>query len=395
MVKVNLDLPPDTTFLSEVLYEGLLYLINRVSAEINFKEVHFNPEFLSGEYKELDDGRVDRIRITMAGNDNINARIFEKIGLTDIKSRKTYYDLLKLLKENADRINSKENIDLSIKIAKKDVLMDLNNKKEGISAPQLFKVDRYTGLSSLDMDYTPQQLTLYFSKETALIALLGIYSSYVSSARQQQQNYHYFLFFSPDEIVKMLAEGNRDLIESMFTVKEEASNELRSIIGKYPMNELMIMEISMSVKLQTLLSEHNLDKISLILFKVATEWQSYKIYEQIPITVVTESPFRRAIRGFRDQEKFLSNLAEALSPNGAILTALSTLNKKNKYAEADNILKAVQSLYRFVIIGDVQGWFGFNRELMNAYSKLVNSSKHTERKRAERYKGILAKLGYA
>jgi len=59
---------------------------------------------------------------------------------------------------------------------------------------------------------------------------------------------------------------------------------------------------------------------------------------------------------------YCRNLSEALSPNKTILKALASLNAKNKLSEADNVLKVVQELYRFVIFGDAQGWFGFVRE---------------------------------
>ena len=43
-----------------------------------------------------------------------------------------------------------------------------------------------------------------------------------------------------------------------------------------------------------------------------------------------------------------------------------------KFDEADNILRAILELYRFTILSDAQGWFGFVKELGNCYSKLAN-----------------------
>lgn len=393
MVKVKLNLPVDSTFLSEVIYEGILFSILKSSSSFNLREIIIEQDFLSKAYEGLDEAKIDSIRIVMSGNDNINAKIFEKLNLSGVRSRKTYYDLIKLLKAHSSSLMSKEEIDLEVKTTKRDVLIDIKNKKEGVSAPQLFKIDRYTGITSLDTEYTSQQLTFYFSKEIALIALLGIYSSFVTSIRQQQQTYCYFLFFSPDEIVHLLSEGEKGLIEKYFLIKDKAAEELRKIIGKSSLNELIITEIALNVELQNMMVKENLDKLSLLLFKIAPEGaplpQTYKIYEQIPITVFRETVFYRiAEKHFHDPVKLSERLSEILSPDGVVLTTLSTLNRQNKAEEADNTLKAIQNLYRFVILGDLQGWFGFLRELWNAHEKKKDN------KGRSKYLGLIRDFAY-
>ena len=374
MVKIKLNLPIDLTFLSEVIYEGILFSILKSSPNFNFKEIIIEPDFLPKAYGELDEAKIDSIRIVMSGNDSINFKIFEKLNLMGIRSRKTYYDLIKVLKTHSSSLTSKEEIDLGVKTTKRDVLIDIENKKEGLSAPQLFKIDRYTGITSLDTEYTSQQLTFYFSKEVALIALLGVYSSFVTTIKQQKQTYHYFLFFSPDEIVRMLSEGKEGLIEKYFLIKDKAAKELREIIGKSSLSELIITEIGLNVELQNMMVRENLDKMSLILFKIAPEGQTYKIYEQIPITIFRETIFYKiSEKHFRDPMKLSERLSEVLSPDGIVLKTLSTLNRQNKAEEADNVLKAIQNLYKFIILGDLQGWFGFLRELWNAHEKRKDS----------------------
>lgn len=389
MVKVKLNLPVDSTFLSEVIYEGILFSILKSISSFNLREIIIEQDFLSKAYEELDEAKIDSIRIVMSGNDNINTKIFEKLNLSGVRSRKTYYDLIKLLKIHSSSLMSKEEIDLEVKTTKKDVLIDIKNKKEGISAPQLFKIDRYTGITSLDTEYTSQQLTFYFSKDVALIALLGIYSSFVTSIRQQQQTYCYFLFFSPDEIVRLLSEGKRELIEKYFLIKNKAAKELREIIGKSSFNELIITEIVLNIELQNMMVKENLDKVSLLLFKIAPEGQTYKIYEQIPITVFRETAFYKiAEKHFRDPVKLSERLSEVLSPDGIVLKTLSALNRQNKAEEADNVLKAIQNLYRFVILGDLQGWFGFLRELWNAHEKKKDN------KGRSKYFGLIRDFAY-
>lgn len=390
MLKVKLSLPPDSTFLSQLIYESLLYLSGKKLAKFENGELLI--ESISKALETFDDERVGEIRIAMSGNDNINAKIFETFGIGGVKSRKTYYDLIALLKEHRDKISTKDESEIHLNIKGKDVFMDINSKSDGIAAPQLLKVDRYTGFSSLDTPYTSQQLTFYLSKEVALLALLGIYSSFVTNVRQQQQSYYYFLFFSPEEVAGLL--NSPSLAEKFFLVKESVRESLRELLRRTTFNELLLIETTLNLELQRLMETENLDKISLTLFKIAHEGQTYKIYEQIPITVYRNPAFyETAKKYFRDPLKFSEKLRKAIT-QGVIPSALAILSTKNKYSEADNILKAIQMLYRFVVLGDLQGWFGFLRELNNAHSKLKNSSDGREKKRAGQYLNIVKEVAW-
>lgn len=394
MPKVRLSLPVDSTFLSSVIYEGLLYLIPEHSKTFSLRDIDFENDFLAKAFSQLEDDRIANVRIVMAGNDNINAKIFEKIGLA-LQSKKTFYDLLKMLKDNSNAIKLTKNIDIELKINKKDNLIDLNKKGDGISAPQLLKIDRYTGFSSLETPYTSQQLTLYTSTEVALIALLGIYSAFVVSTRQQQQNNYYFLFFSPDEVLKLLANGNKDLIKAYLQVKDKAREMLSEIIARHYSHELLIAEVALNLEIRDLLKKENLDKVSLMLFKISPEGQTYKIYEIVPLEFFSDTRLDAISKYFRDQEKLIETLREVVSPRSILLEALASMNRQNRYAEAENILVAIQGLYRFVVLGDAQGFQEFMQKLSEAVRKLENSEDGRERRRAEEYRRFISKLSSA
>ncbi|MEM2895416.1 MAG: hypothetical protein QXU04_05490 [Archaeoglobaceae archaeon] len=394
MPKVRLSLPVDSTFLSSVIYEGLLYLIPEHSKTFSLRDIDFENDFLAKAFSQLEDDRIANVRIVMAGNDNINAKIFEKIGLA-LQSRKTFYDLLKMLKDNSNAIKLTKNIDIELKINKKDNLIDLNKKGDGISAPQLLKIDRYTGFSSLETPYTSQQLTLYTSTEVALIALLGIYSAFVVSTRQQQQNNYYFLFFSPDEVLKLLANGNKDLIKAYLQVKDKAREMLSEIIARHYSHELLIAEVALNLEIRDLLKKENLDKVSLMLFKISPEGQTYKIYEIVPLEFFSDTRLDAISKYFRDQERLIETLREVVSPRSILLEALASMNRQNRYAEAENILVAIQGLYRFVVLGDAQGFQEFMQKLSEAVRKLENSEDGRERRRAEEYRRFISKLSSA
>jgi len=150
MVRIKLSLPPDSTFLSEVIYEGILFSITNSNCTFSLSKVEIEQEFLTKSYDALSDERIQTVGIVMSKND-IKAKIFEKLGI-EFSSRKTFNDLLKAIKDYRKHLKPKAEIHIELKINKKDVLMDVKKKAEGLAAPQLLKVDRYTGFSSLETD---------------------------------------------------------------------------------------------------------------------------------------------------------------------------------------------------------------------------------------------------
>jgi len=392
MPKVKLLMPVDSTFLSSVIHEGLLYLIKNYSQNFGLEEIDFEQNFLSKTYSQMDEERINKIRIAMAGNDNLNSKLFEKLG-SNLKSRKTYYDLLLMLKNNSSIIKERDTIELGHRIFGKEHLIGIEKKVDGIAAPQLLKIDRYTGFTSLETSYTSKQFTPYISPEVALIYLVGIYSSFVGSIRQQDQNYYFFLFLSPDEVIKLLAERNKSLLGACMKVKNFAMKELEKVISRYQLNELMAIELALNFEIRKLMDSENLDKLSLLLFKIAPEGQTYKIYETLLLEIYrTTSFYTIAEKYFGNAEKFIENLSYALASDKIIMEALSSLSKKNRYSEAENVLIAIQNLYRFVMLGDAQGFFGFLQKLDEARKKLENSNDKREAFRARLYNNIVARF---
>ncbi len=388
MVKVTLNFPRDSTFLSNVLYEGLLFSTQFSPAKFEGDALELPDDFIVRAVKSLNEDRVNGLRVAMSGNDNINRKLFEISKIND-QSRKTYYDLLSKVKGYADSfICKKDVVQLAINFKRRDMIID---DKE-LAAPQLLKVDRYTGISSLESGYTSQQVTIYSSKEVLLLFLLGMYSSFVTSTRQQNQQYYFFLTFAPEEIESMLSNvEDREYVRKLFRTKDGIIAALSEAINRTTMNEIILLEVYLNIEIRRLMEKENLDKISTILFKIAPEGQTYKIYEQIPITIYRESQeFYEVVRKyFKNPEKFLEHLSSILDPNGVIFDALRNINK---YDEANNVLRAVQGLYTFIVLGDVSGWYVFLREINNACRKLENSTKASEKRRHSKYVEVLKAL---
>jgi len=399
---VKIILPVDSTFLSEVIYEGVLqYKYHNGSFIDAFKNIleripKDKTLNLSGNDISMIKRRKGKDILRVGFPEQILQQLDNKytneVIYDRVKARKNYRNLLstEFIKELLgckDLENTKLKNGFQMELKKDEAVVD---KKE-ITAPQILKVDRYTGYTSLETRFVTGQLTLYVSKEIALLALLGIYSSFVTTFRQQQ-TYYYFLFFSPEEILRLIDKPS-DKVRKYFLVKNIAIERLSSVLERSTLNELLLLEILLSVELQKLMDQEQLDKISLMLFKIAPEGQTYKIYEQIPMTIFRKPSFYQVInKYFRDPKEFCKKISEVLAPDRVIFKAIASLNTRNKLSEADNALKAIQELYRFVILGDPRGWFGFIRELQNCYSKLANSPDGRERSRAKEYLGILRSL---
>jgi hypothetical protein len=202
---------------------------------------------------------------------------------------------------------------------------------------------------------------------------------------KKRQPSSFFLTFSTEDFMKILIEGDRELVETYFEVKNEAMKTLRNIVLKNPSNEFILTEIALNIELQKMLKRSNIDKISFTVLKVILEGQIYKIYEQVPLTILSESPFSRmASKFFRRSGELVDYLHWLFSsPESAILNDIADAGNP----VYSNLIKAVNAIYRFVTLGNTQGWFEFMRELYNAHEKVKSE------KGESKYINIIRKIG--
>jgi hypothetical protein len=391
MTLLELKIPIDSTFLSHTIYEGILFSISSSNTNtFSSKEVHFSKDFLKKAYKSLEDEKIDKITIIFTGNDKIET-LLKTLKISE-KPKKTFRALIKVIKDNNTRIPESDSIKMLFKLEKKNMLVD-SEGKVCLAAPQLFKVDRYTGISSFETKLTSEQLGLRMSPEAILLGILGTYSSYVTTVRGQETVHHYFLFLAPEETVFLLNNGDLEQLKTYLTIKEEVMEELADILSSSVVNEFLLLEIMLNTKFLESMRKKGLDKIGLILFKVSPEGQTYKIYETIPITLYKEPAFYNILtEKTRKADKICEILSSALSPGETIANALKSFNMRNKFDEADEILKGVLSLYRFVVLADVQGLSDFLHYLKNACKML--EAKNPNNPRIKSYLQIQRELAY-
>lgn len=396
--------------MTSILWEGLLYSLrfSPVQRKGDILEVPTN--FLANALNKIDEEVLGKAReVRMVKDDRECVRLMLKA--CGIENRAgNYGKLLSILKHNAPKIVSKEEIQFTVELSG-DMIIDRpevieekeKKKKKKLAVPQLFKVDRYTGLSSLEStNYFSGQLTIRTSKEIFLLLLLGLCSSFITARRQKtdrkRKDEYFFLTFSPEEIEGMLAQlYEKEYIDRLFRTKEEIRRCLKPALEKTAISEAILLRLFLTVEVERLLEKENLDKLSATLFRISMEDRTYKVYEQIPVGL------RRGEYHFGEiMEKYfksdlMKDLSNFLQPDGVVFDALRNLHESpEKYPEANNVLNAVLGLYKFVTAENLDGLSDFVRELYNAYRKLESSDRQDKSKRcrAETYLRIIKSFSF-
>jgi hypothetical protein len=398
IMKIKLRMPLDSTFLSQIFYEGVLYILNCVpESSFTFDEARLLDDSLCRAYENVADAKVEEISIVLTGNDKVE-KFFASLNIAETLPKKTYREVLKILKNSYKNIPiTKDVVVLQAEMKGRNVFLDLPERCS-LAAPQLFKVDRYTGFSTLEMNTTSQQLGLRASPIAILIGLLGVYSSHIITVRTLESVYHYFLFFSPDEITPLLASGDRNRLLILYGIKEALRELLSRVLRGSVMSEVLVLEVLLNAEIRSKLAIENLDKVGFNLFRISPEGMTYKIYETVPLSLYKDPLFYYIIskRGV-EADKLCEKLQGALSPDGVIMEALRSFTSRNKYGEADVILRGVFDLYRFVTLADISRLYGFLRSLEEAHRILTSTSQRNARaqRRAEKYAEIQREISYA
>lgn len=279
-----------------------------------------------------------------------------------------------------------ENISTEIRITREN--FEIGGKE--VTGLQIFKCDRFTGLTTSEGNYTTRKFTLRTSKEVSILLLAGLVSSYITKAK----NYYLFLFFSQEDFLRIC--NIPELLEKYYLIKENIIELLRKTYSRTIISENVLLEILLNTKIQELLDQYNLDKVSFILFRIARERQTYtyKIYEQQYLSIQRNFPFRELVeKYFRHPIELIRRLNNVIKDkNSELWKACRRFWHERGGGESDNAFRAIQGLYRFVVLGDLSGYYQFLREIRNCYEKSNGDSTRNYRKIKE-YKKIMKEFG--
>jgi hypothetical protein len=383
MAFIKLSISPDTTFLNSLIFEGLLFAIKNATNKIKFEDfdkINVTNDSFVEVYSKLDDNVLNKLTINTVGRNDAPfwQNLFKSFNITIKEGDKitSYSHILNKLKNNSKNLIINRDFEIGYNIIGKNFIID----KGEMTAPQLFKVERYTGITSLESDLSTAQITVRSSREILLLALLGIYSSFVITTRILDKTSYYFLFLSPEETTKLIYERNINLIDAIFRVKDKIKESLKDILDYAQLSpESLIIETLLNLSFIEALEKSNLDKISLILFRIDHEEQTYKIYDQLPIYVYKKSlTYEILNKYFSKKEEFCNEISKTLNKNGIIGKSLINYIKGDEVKEAPALLRAIKELYRFVVFADASGLFGFLRNLQDAVNILRTENKRLD-----------------
>jgi hypothetical protein len=413
MVFIKLSISPDTTFLNSLLFEGLLFVISKGGNKIKFEDLNkisIANDGLAEIYSKLDDNVLNNLSINTVGKNDrpFWQNLFSSFNIIIKEDDKitSYNHILNKLKSNSKNLIISRDSEIGYNISGKNFIID----KGEITAPQLFKVERYTGITSLESDLSSEQITVRCSREVLLIALLGLYSSFILTTRILNKTSYYFLFLTPEEFSNLIYEKNISLIDTIFRVKDKIKDSLKDILDYAQLSpEALIIETLLNLSFIEALEKNNLDKVSLMLFRIDHEGQTYKIYEQIPIYI-----YRRYLayeildKYFSKKEEFCNEVIKQLNKNGIIGKSLisyigakeekdaqkkgKSKKRREEVKEGPALLRAIKELYRFVVFADASGLFGFLRNLQDAVNILRAENKRLDD--MKRYVELISKIEY-
>jgi len=371
-MRIRLGLPVDDTFLSHLVYEGLLYTVSRVGAKtkLGLLEAELPDDAFRIALGELNREQVERINLNFLGNDlrhHLVSKFLEAVGLREMPTEDTYRAVLQLLRENSGSLILSGDIDLIPTLGKTSMSIDLPSKrgkkakevagKEELAAPALFKIDRYTGITSAEEEYTSKQVGLKVSPHVWLLGLLGVYSSFAVGARYAgKRQAFYFVFFAPDVVTDVLARGDTVYLSYLMDAKAELIREVARVFAVTHIEEALLLDIAVNANLPRVLEERGLEAINFSVFKVSPEeGRTYKVYEYIPVTLTRTPVVLEVVRKYSSKpEKIMECLSEAVNPENSLVRATG-----QDWPDSAHALNAILSLHRFVSLGDLQGLSNF------------------------------------
>ncbi|MCD6470501.1 hypothetical protein J7L29_06860, partial [Candidatus Bathyarchaeota archaeon] len=386
------------TFLSQIIYEGLLFIIStiHIKVKLGLEEAELPDNAFKETLNTLDSKKIETISIVFTGNDKPE-KFISSLGLSGRLEKKTYRALFKFLKENAEKVRVSKNIDLTPIIERDRQVIDLLNKsKKDLAAPSIMKIERYAGFTSIEETYTTKGIGLRFSPDVWIISLLGVYSSFITRTRYagSDKDNIYFILFSPEEILTMLARGDANYVYTLMNVKKETTEALAETLKNTHMEEAIALQLSLNLKIANILREYDIDRLKLSLVKISSEGQTYKIYEHVPLTLSSETPFISSLSTiFTEIDEVLGYLAKAVDPHGYLLRATSAKEARN-WPEKDYAVKAMLALHRLASMGDVSGLRDYARYLELAVKILQGAEDGKSAIRRSYYEKLLRKIAY-
>jgi len=218
---------------------------------------------------------------------------------------------------------------------------------------QIMKVDRYQGIASMELGLINEQVTAYADLSGIYLFFFGLCSSYVATANRG--NDYYLLLFEVQELTNALEKPG-----TWMPLKNQLSKRLREILSKTERlpSELITLSVLLDISIIELMEKENIREASFRLVRISKEGNTYKVYEDIPISLFTTQ------RPYQNKE-LLRNLEKAL---GFLINPVSKFTKgQDSKGDGYHAYMAVRYLYSYITTESLEYLTYFYRELHTAH----------------------------
>jgi len=378
-LKIAINWPPDESFLSSIMYEGLLF-IKSVSLGGDLTElkkqllsrVQVEDKGQQGAQRTLENSNAPAGKAENSSEPASGQKASQKASVMrlrligdDLRSNAVKY-LEERLKEGygielkyvSDLIYlvdglRVEDMDLYKRLEGNSYLIGLKDFVENPKDPefpfQIVKPDRYQGFSVLEKSLFKREITTKLDLAALVMFLSGLVSSYVTNV----DNDHYFLLFGNS----MIPEAQRNP-EIFMSVKGKFKDDLRDDIWRVRNNEeLIALSMLLSTAGVKSARENELSRLSFRVLRVVDEGRVYKVYNGIPLDFLIQG-------GPYSDLKQLEKL-QRLS-KGLMSSASAFLARRGNMEEGRHAYLALKELALFLTTGEQSHRYSMLREMYAA-----------------------------
>lgn len=333
-MKVEILTPPDSSILLSMLYEGLLLL--KYGDQVDAEDVWE----LSGLNKK-------RIKFRFTSNDL--KTLSEKCNINPPKNFDEFRNFIKKVKLTDSVIKVKVEKGKGFLVGTTSFLENANQKER--YSFQIMKVDRYQGISSLELGLIDRQITCYADLSGVYLFFLGLSSAYITTVSERKKDDYYFLFFD----ISTLNYGLKNPA-SWMSIKNALSENLKKVLDKTKriVNELIVLSVLLNISVIKMLKEENIKMAGFRLIKISNEEKAYKVYEDIPLNIFATQKIYEEKDLVLTLQKTLEILIDPIS---------KFLNGIDEKGDGYHAYMALRFLFNYVITGNLEYLTYFYREL--------------------------------
>lgn len=339
-MKAEILAPPNSSILSSMLYEGLLYIKSQPQCldEINIQCL-----------KVLWENLLKKdIRFNFVGNDKkyALASLSKKYNM-QIVDFKGFINFIKDIDPQDLIIDVRITPDKEFLVGNRSFINEGSGERYSF---QIMKIDRYQGITSMELNLINEQVTVYADISGLYMFFIGLLSSYITTIEKD----YYFLFFDTG-ILPFALENPKDWME----IKEKVAGGLKNVLNRIRSlnDEIITLSVLLNVFVVKSIKEQNLNYTSFRLVRISNEGNTYKVYDDIPLEVFVEQKIYKNEKVLESIQNIMEKLIDPVS---------RFMNGRDEKGDGYHAYLALKYLYSYVITGNGEHLQKFYRELHEA-----------------------------